>query len=122
MQRLMDVANKMDDEAQGLGTMRVVGAVLQYLDVLLQSGNDVVLVRKVWQFRAVVGEGKIGEVQLQGLSKRFIRPEIVRPVGGIHEIQALGGDGYRVNAELDQFVHLGLGVVVQAAISDLGHN
>src|SRR5690349_13725157 len=90
MERLMNVAHKVDDEAQSLRLCILVVAGLEYVDVVLESFDDVLRIR-----RGQVGTWRkwfIDEV------KRFERvefrkgPQIVGPVRSVNEVCAFSGD------------------------------
>src|SRR5215472_16669694 len=102
----MDIADKVDDEAQRLRALLIVSTGLENANVLVQRSNDVLRFRQVRrQLRPVWGEREVDEVQWQSIGKGWIRAEIVRPVSSIDEIQAFFGDCPWLNAECYQLVN-----------------
>ncbi len=77
MQRLVNVADKVDDKAQGLRLLDRVNAGLQHFDVMLQCYDDVVRLRQVGRWCAVNREREVREVQVRSELKAEFGSDVI---------------------------------------------
>ena len=121
VERLVEVADVVDDEAQGLRALGLAVARLQHTDVALQGLDDVDLTGQVGgDGRLVNGEREVGEVLFAGEQETFQLLHVVGPVRGVDEIQTLFRHLRRVDGDCHQLLDLGLRLRVEPVEGDLG--
>lgn len=120
MQRLVDVADEMDDEAQRLGALDRVGGGFQRRHVVFQGVDDVGFRRPIRQGGMVGAEELVDVMHRRG--KRILGQvfDLVGPHRGADKVLAFLPGAGRAQRDGQEFCRLLPGVGVQPLLGDVG--
>src|SRR5262249_9259443 len=123
MQRLMNVADKVNDKPQRLSASGLARAGLEYVDILLERFDDVIGLWQIGrQLCSIVGERKIDKVKIAGELEAGEAPDVVSPMRRFHKILALLCHARGFNLHRQKRFDLRLGLRIQPLKRDIRYH